>query len=121
MVPFTFDSVLTWATRWAQRSPDRYGPSPRPGGARPGRPLAQRLLLHAGVTELISFVCVRADHQWAATDAGHLLPKDGALAWCPDTSLGADEAHEWRTCDAAPLSAIAGLAAELGTVESAVS
>ena len=73
------------------------------------------------MTEVISFVCVRADHQWAGTDAGHLQPKDGALGWCPDASLDAGEAHEWRTCDAAPLSAIAGLAARLGAMESAVS
>jgi len=75
----------------------------------------------AAVTELIAFVCVRADHQWAAADTGHLQPKDGALAWCPDASLDVGEAHEWRACDAAPLSAIAGLAARLGAMESAVS
>ena len=96
-------------------------PSPRPDGDRPDGPLAWRLLSSAAVSDLISFVCVRSDHQWAAADGGHLQPKDGALAWCPDASLGAGEAHEWRACDAAPLSAIAGPAAQLAAMESAVS
>jgi len=83
--------------------------------------MAWRLLSSAAVSELISFVCVRADHQWAATVGGHLQAKDGALAWCPDALLDAGEAHEWRACDAAPLSAIAGAAAQLAAMESAVS
>lgn len=71
--------------------------------------------------ELISLVCVRADHQWGAGDAGQVHPVDDRFAWCPDASLDAHERHEWRDCDAAPLAAMASLAAYVGTVESAVS
>ena len=71
--------------------------------------------------ELVSYVCVRADHQWCTADSGQVHPKDGALAWCPDASLDARERHEWRACDAAPLAAIASLAANVGAMESAVS
>jgi hypothetical protein len=71
--------------------------------------------------ELVSYVCVRADHQWGTAEAGQVHPRDGGLAWCPDASLDAHEQHEWRACDAAPLAVAASLAAYLGTVESAVS
>ncbi|HEV2249537.1 MAG TPA: hypothetical protein VGT60_03410 [Candidatus Limnocylindria bacterium] len=73
------------------------------------------------MADLVSFVCVRADHQWGTADAGRVHAKDGGLGWCPDASLDAHEHHEWRACEAAPLAAAAGLAAHLGTVESAVS
>ena len=71
--------------------------------------------------EVVSYVCVRADHQWGAADSGQIHPKDGALGWCPDASLDAHERHEWRACDAAPLAMVASLAAYVGAVESAVS
>ena len=71
--------------------------------------------------ELVSYVCVRADHQWGADDSGQVHPKDGTLAWCPDASLDPGERHEWRHCDAAPLAAVASLAAQVGAMESAVS
>ena len=71
--------------------------------------------------QLISFVCVRADHQWGNGDSGQVHALDDRLAWCPDASLDAHEHHEWRACDAAPLAAIASLAAHVGIVESAVS
>ncbi len=73
------------------------------------------------MADLVSFVCVRADHQWGTADTGQVHPMDGGLAWCPDASLGAHEQHEWRACDAAPVAAAASLAAHLGTVESAAS
>ena len=73
------------------------------------------------MNDQVSFVCVRADHQWGTTEAGQVHRKDGGLAWCPDASLDARERHEWRACDLAPLAAAASLAAYLGTVESAVS
>ena len=71
--------------------------------------------------ELVSYVCVRADHQWCTTDSGQVQSKDGGLAWCPDASVAAHERHDWRACDAAPLAAIASLAASVGAMESAVS
>jgi hypothetical protein len=71
--------------------------------------------------EFVSYVCVRADHQWGTADTGQVHSKDSGLAWCPDASLDPREHHEWRACDAAPLAAAATLAAHLGTVESAVS
>jgi hypothetical protein len=73
------------------------------------------------VSELVSYVCVRADHQWGTTDSGQVHPKDGGLAWCPDASLDAHERHEWRVCDLSPLAAASTLATYLMTVESAVS
>ena len=71
--------------------------------------------------DVLSYVCVRADHQWGTADSGQVHPKDGGLGWCPDASLDANDGHEWRACDAAPLAAAASLAAYIGTVESAVS
>ena len=73
------------------------------------------------MSELVSYVCVRADHQWGTAESGQVQPKDGGLAWCPDASLDDGEHHEWRVCDAAPLAAVASRAAYLATVESAVS
>jgi hypothetical protein len=73
------------------------------------------------VGEFVSYVCVRADHQWGTADSGQVQSKDGGLAWCPDASLDAHERHEWRVCDLAPIAAAATLAAYLVTVESAVS
>jgi hypothetical protein len=72
------------------------------------------------VNDVVSYVCVRADHQWATADSGQLHPKDGALAWCPDASLDAYETHEWRACEAAPVAGAGDVAAYLGRVESAV-
>ncbi|MEA2661151.1 MAG: hypothetical protein QOH08_723 [Chloroflexota bacterium] len=71
--------------------------------------------------ELVRYVCVRADHQWATADSGQAHAKEGALAWCPDASLDAGAGHEWRACDAAPLASAASLAARLVTAESAAS
>lgn len=71
--------------------------------------------------ELVSFVCVRADHQWGTAAAGQVHPLGAGLAYCPDASLDTHERHEWRSCDAAPLAAAGRLAAYLGTVESAAS
>jgi hypothetical protein len=72
------------------------------------------------MAELVSYVCVRADHQWGTAASGQVHAIEGGLAWCPDASLDAHERHEWRACDAAPLAAAAALAAHLGAVESAV-
>ena len=74
--------------------------------------------------ELVSFVCVRADHQWESGGSGRihpLLKGAGALGWCPDTTVGSGEAHEWRACDLVSVSSAASLAAYYGTVESAAS
>jgi len=71
--------------------------------------------------ELVSFVCVRADHQWGTAEAGQVHATGAGLAYCPDASLDTHERHEWRPCDAAPLAMAADLAAYLGTVESAAS
>ncbi|MEP7003248.1 MAG: hypothetical protein ABI888_01790 [Chloroflexota bacterium] len=73
------------------------------------------------MSELVSFVCVRADHQWGTADAGQVHALGTSLAYCPDASLDAHESHEWRSCDAAPLAMAAGLTAHLGLVESAAS
>ncbi len=73
------------------------------------------------MADFVSYVCVRADHQWGTADSGQVHSKDGGLGWCPDASLDSHEQHEWRACAAAPLAAAATLAAYLGTVESAVS
>lgn len=73
------------------------------------------------MADLVSFVCVRADHQWGTADAGQVHRRDGGLAWCADASLDGHEQHEWRACDAAPLAAAASLAAYFATVESAAS
>lgn len=73
------------------------------------------------MAELVSWVCVRADHQWGGAHAGQVHSHDGGLAYCPDASLDVHERHEWRSCDAAPLAVAAEVAAYLGTVESAAS
>jgi len=114
-VPFTFDSVLTWATRSRKSRPDRYIASlfARRAGTTDA--------LRPGVGELVSYVCVRADHQWGTADSGQVHAKDGGLGWCPDASLDADERHVWRVCDLSPIAAAAAMAARLVTMESAVS
>ena len=73
--------------------------------------------------ELVSQVCVRADHQWGTADTGrvHSMPGAPGLAWCPDASLEAHDRHDWRPCDAAPLGMVATLAAHVAAMESAVS
>ena len=74
-----------------------------------------------GVGDVISYVCIRADHQWATADSGRVHPKDGGLAWCPDASLEPGDRHQWRACDRAPLTMVASVAAHFGAMESAVS
>jgi hypothetical protein len=71
--------------------------------------------------EVVSFVCVRADHQWGTSEAGQVHSLGEGLAYCPDASVDAHERHEWRACDAAPLTRAGELAAYFGTVESAAS
>lgn len=71
--------------------------------------------------ELVSYVCVRADHQWASLDEGRAHRVGGALAWCPDASLEAGEGHDWRACERSPLATVARQAAYLVDLESAVS
>ncbi len=75
------------------------------------------------MSDLISRVCVRADHQWGTDGVGQVHAVAGAqgLAWCPDASLDDHERHEWRLCDAAPLGMVTTLAAHVAAVESAVS
>jgi hypothetical protein len=68
---------------------------------------------------LISFVCVRADHQWGTAEAGQVHSIGPGFAYCPDASLDTDERHEWRSCEAVPLATAGQLAAHLGTLESA--
>ncbi len=83
--------------------------------------MARRMLLLCAMSDLVSFVCVRADHQWGTAAAGQVHALGTGLAYCPDASLDAHERHEWRSCDAAPLAMAASLTAYVGTVESAVS
>jgi len=71
--------------------------------------------------ELVSFVCVRADHQWDTGASGRIHAEGGALGWCPDATSVAGEAHEWRACEAISVASAASLAAYYATVESAVS
>jgi hypothetical protein len=71
--------------------------------------------------DLVSFVCVRADHQWGTSESGQVHSVGSGLAYCPDASLDAHERHEWRPCEAAPLALAGALAAYLGAVESAAS
>jgi hypothetical protein len=71
--------------------------------------------------ELVSLVCVRADHQWGTADQGQVHAVGNCLAYCPDASLDGRERHEWRRCEAAPLASAGDLAAYLGSVESAAS
>ena len=82
------------------------------------------------MAELVSFVCIRADHQWGtagpnqadlADQAGQVHSIENALAYCPDASLEAHERHEWRSCGAAPLARAAELAVHLATLESIAS
>jgi len=68
--------------------------------------------------ELVSFVCIRADHQWGSADIGQIHRVGSGLAYCPDASLDTHERHEWRPCGPSPVSAAAGLAAHLATLES---
>jgi len=79
------------------------------------------MLIRPPMGELVSFVCVRADHQWGTGDSGRIHPKDGVLGWCPDASCGVAEVHEWRACDLVSVASAASLAAYYGTVESAAS
>ena len=73
------------------------------------------------MNDLVSYVCVRADHQWASLDEGRTHRFDGALAWCPDAALDAGDGHDWRACERTVLTAIASQAAYLVALESAVS
>ena len=69
--------------------------------------------------ELVSFVCIRADHQWGTAEIGQIHSVGSGLAYCPDGSLDTHERHEWRPCDAGPVSTAAGQAAHLAMLESA--
>ena len=71
--------------------------------------------------DLVSRVCVRADHQWAPVGEGRAHRLDGALAWCPDASLEGGDGHDWRDCELSPLAAVSSQAAYLASLESAVS
>ena len=79
------------------------------------------------MSELVSLVCIRADHQWGtagpnqADQAGQVHSIEDVLAYCPDASLEAHERHEWRSCGAAPLARAALLAVHLATLESIAS
>jgi hypothetical protein len=73
------------------------------------------------MAELVSYVCIRADHQWGTGESGRVTPLDGGVAWCPDSSLDDAEAHDWRACDPVPLASVTSLAAHIGAMESAVS
>jgi hypothetical protein len=64
--------------------------------------------------ELVSFVCVRADHHWATGEAGAVHRHGAGLAYCPDASLGASDHHEWWACEAVPAAAAPALAAREG-------
>lgn len=73
------------------------------------------------MSELVGYVCVRADHQWASGDrpgALHLIA--GSLGYCPDATLGSDDGHRWRDCGAVPVAAIAERAAALNAAESGI-
>ena len=76
------------------------------------------MLLQDPVGQLVSFVCIRADHQWGTAENGQIHRVESGLAYCPDASLDAHEQHEWRSCGPSPVSAAAGLAADLATLES---
>lgn len=71
--------------------------------------------------DLVSYVCLRADHQWAPADTGRVHRLDGALAWCPDASLEAGDGHDWRGCELSPIASVSSQAAYLADLESAVS
>jgi len=73
------------------------------------------------MNDLVSYVCVRADHQWASLDAGRAHRFDDQLGWCPDASLDAGDGHDWRACELSPLASVASQAAYLVALESAVS
>ena len=76
------------------------------------------MLLQGPVGELVSFVCIRADHQWGSADIGQIHRVESGLAYCPDASLDTHEQHEWRPCGLSPVSGAARLAAHLATLES---
>lgn len=71
--------------------------------------------------DLVSFVCIRADHQWGTAPGGQVHPVGAGLGYCPDASVGTPERHEWRACDAAPLATAGAVAAHVGWIESAAS
>ena len=86
-----------------------------------------RCFCYAQMGEFVSFVCIRADHQWGTADpaqavqAGQVHSVEDRLAYCSDASLEAHERHEWRSCGPAPLATAAELAAHLATMESIAS
>ncbi len=79
------------------------------------------MLIWAPMGELVSFVCVRADHQWDTGASGRIHAAGEAFGWCPDATSADGEAHEWRACEAISAASAASLAAYYGTVESAAS
>src|SRR5260221_14302304 len=93
IVPFTFASVLTWDACAVTVNPFVTGRAPRQALARP-------MLIWAPMGELVSFVCVRADHQWDTGASGRIHATGEALGWCPDATSADGEAHEWRACGA---------------------
>src|SRR5258706_11174618 len=87
IVPFTFDSVLTWDACAVTVNPFVTGRAPR-------QALARLMLIWAPMGELVSFVCVRADHQWDTGASGRIHSTGEALGWCPDATSAARDAHE---------------------------
>ena len=77
------------------------------------------MLRYLPMSDLVSFVCIRADHQWGTADVGQIHRVGSGLAYCPDASLEVHERHEWRSCDAGPVAAAAEQVAHLATLESA--
>src|SRR5438445_10382354 len=76
-----------------------------------GRYLARRLLRGEPVTDVVGYICVRADHQWESVDAaGEMHPVNGSLGYCPDAAARG-EMHLWHACGIDPRADMAALAA----------
>lgn len=70
------------------------------------------------MSDVVSYLCVRADHQWGSAE-GTMHPLNGSLAYCPDA--GADgEAHAWQECGGVPRADVDALLARLHLERSAV-
>src|SRR5260221_11345244 len=89
IVPFTFDSVLTWDACAATVNPFVTGRAAR-------QALARLMLIWAPMGELVSFVCVRADHQWDTGASGRIHAAGEAFGWCPAATSADGEAPEGR-------------------------
>ena len=70
------------------------------------------------MTEIVSYVCVRADHQWGTAD-GIVRPLNGSLAYCPDRAA-ADGGHAWQECGAVTRAEVDALLARVQTERSAI-